>query len=59
MFTFLHWKLDGRYHESRMEYVLRTRDGNVTVFDVTTGAIVSSPRPGIIHPSPGAGRSAP
>ena len=48
--TFLHWKLDGRYNESRTEYVLRTRDGKVTVFDVTTGAIVSQTRPGIIHP---------
>ena len=48
--SFLHWKLDGRLVDLRGQYILRTVDGNMTIFDVTTGAIVSQSRPGIIHP---------
>lgn len=46
--TFLHWKLDGRYVQQLGEYTLRTNDGNVTVFDVTTGQIVTQLRPGVL-----------
>ena len=44
--SFLHWKLDGRYDEARMQHTLRTIDGNVTLFDVTTGSIAAGSRPG-------------
>ena len=48
--SFLHWKLDGRFYEARMEYMLRTVDGNLILFDVNTGAIVSQSSPGVLRP---------
>ena len=45
--TFSHffWLEDGRFDDDRLEYTLRTKDGNQFVFDVRTGEIVSKSRP--------------